>query len=193
MPTLYTTEGELVEMLLTKDTTNRLLWESKDRLASYLRVKDIVAVEPMEEETDLFGIIVNLADYNCGTDRGGELTMFDDFDIDYNQYKYLLETRFSGALTKPKSAMIIMKTVAGAALVVPNEPTFVESTGVVTIVATTGVVYKNKATNATLSTGAQSALAEGASITVLATPASSSYYLADNEEDEWTFTRPVAE
>jgi hypothetical protein len=86
-----------------------------------------------------------------------------------------------------------MKTVAGAALVVPNEPTFVEETGVVTIVATTGVVYKNKATNATLSTGAQSALAEGASITVLATPASNSYYLADNEEDEWTFTRPVAE
>lgn len=193
MPTLYTTEGELVEMLLTKDTQNRLLWESKEKLASYLRVKDIIAVEPMEEVADLWGIIVNLQDYNVGTDRGGELTMFDDFDIDYNQYKYLIETRFSGALIRPKSAIIIKKTASGAALVTPNAPTFVEATGVVTIVATTGVVYKNKVTGATLSTGAQSALAEGATLVVLATPASSSYYLADNEEDEWSFTRPVAE
>jgi hypothetical protein len=191
-PTLYTTEGELVEMLLTKDTQNRLLWESKEKLASYLRVADIIAVEPMEEEPTLFGIIVNLSDYNVGTDRGGELTMFDDFDIDYNQYKYLIETRFSGALTKPKSAIIIKKTASGDVLVTPNAPTFVEATGVITIVATTGVVYKNKATNATLSTGAQTALAEGASLTVLATPASG-YYLSNNEDDEWTFTRPVAE
>jgi hypothetical protein len=191
MPTLYTTEAEIVEMLLIKDGQNRVMWESKDKLASYLRVRDIVAVEPMEEVADLWGIMVNLADYNVGTDRGGELTMFDDFDLNYNQYLYLIETRFSGALVKPKSALIIKKTASTNVLVTPNAPTFVESTGVITIVATTGVVYKNKDTNATLSTGAQSALAAGASLTVLATPASG-YYLSNNEDDEWTFTRPAA-
>jgi hypothetical protein len=73
----------------------------------------------------LIGIIVNLDDYNVGTDRGGELTMFDDFDIDYNQQKYLLETRLSGALIHPKSALVIRKTAAANVLTVPAKPTFV--------------------------------------------------------------------
>ena len=79
----------------------------------------------MENETDLVAIIVNLADYNVGTNSGGQITQFDDFDIDYNQYKYLMETRLSGALTKLKSAMIFKTVAQAAVLTVPNAPTFV--------------------------------------------------------------------
>jgi hypothetical protein len=154
-------------------------------------VSAIVAVEPMEQEDDLVGIIVNLDDYNIGADRGGEINTFDDFDIDYNQYKYLMETRLSGALVKIKSALIIRKVASTDVLVAPTVPTFVASTGVVTIPTKTGVVYKNETTTATLSAGAQTALAAGASIKVIAVPASG-YYFSTNAEDQWTFTRDAA-
>jgi hypothetical protein len=72
-------------------------------------VGSIVTVEVMEAEADLLGIIVNLRDYTIGADKGGDVNFFDDFDIDYNQYKYLLETRISGALTKIRSALVIQK------------------------------------------------------------------------------------
>lgn len=195
-PTLYTTELHLSEMLLLRDeaNSNRRLYNSVAELATALRVREIVTVEPMEdaEYDDLIGIIVNLADYNIGTNRGGELTNFDDFDIDYNQYKYLIETRLSGALTKIKSALILKKTDTANVLVDPiTEPTFVAATGVVTIPTQTGVVYKNADTNATLTAGAQAALAAGATLNVRAEPASG-YYFASNAEDEWSFTRPAA-
>jgi hypothetical protein len=189
LPTMFTTEVHIAKMLtLRSGLTGMRMYRNLDELASELRVSAIVAVEPMEEYEDVIAILVNLTDYNVGTDKGGEISRFDDFDIDYNKFKYLMETRLSGALTKVKSALIYRSVASTDVLVVPNEPTFVSSTGVVTIVATTGVVYKNKDTGATLSTGAQSALASGASITVVATPASG-YYLADNINDEWTFTR----
>lgn len=191
MPVMYTTETVIAKMLTLRDATGRRIYRTLDELAAELRVSAIVPVEVMESEPDVLAILVNLADYNVGTNKGGEITTFDDFDIDYNQYKYLMETRLSGALTKLKSAQIFKKVAGTDVLVTPNAPTFVSSTGVVTIVATTGVVYKNKATGATLSTGAQSAIAAGASITVVATPASG-YYLADNVNDEWTFTRDDA-
>ena len=190
-PTFYTTRYHLSRMLLTKDALGRKLWANKAELAAELMVDTIVEVEVMQRETDLLGIIVNLQDYSVGTDRGGETTFFDDFDIDYNQLKYLYETRLSGALTKIRSAMVVKMVASTDVLVVPNVPTFVSSTGVVTIVATTGVVYKNDETDATLSTGAQAAIAAGASITVRAEPASG-YYLANNVEEEWTFTRDAA-
>jgi hypothetical protein len=189
LPTMFTTEVHIAKMLtLRSGLTGMRMYRDLNELASELRVSSIVPVEPMEEYPDVIAILVNLADYNVGTDKGGEISRFDDFDIDYNKFKYLMETRLSGALTKVKSALIYRSVASTDVLVVPNEPTFVSSTGVVTIVATTGVVYKNKNTGATLSTGAQSAIASGASITVVATPASG-YYLADNISDEWTFTR----
>jgi hypothetical protein len=192
LPTMFTTEVVLAKLLTIRSTlTGERLYRSIDELASEMRLAAIIPVEPMEEYSTLLAILVNLSDYNVGTDRGGEITNFDQFDIDYNQYKYLMETRLSGALTKVKSALIYKQVAGTDVLVTPNAPTFVEATGVVTIVATTGVVYKNKDTGATLSTGAQSALAEGASITVVATPASG-YFLADNINDEWTFERPAA-
>jgi len=192
-PTLYTTELWLSKFLTTRDNDNRRMWKTMEELATELRVKEIVTVEVMEDEPDLVGIIVNLMDYNIGADKGGETSMFDDFDIDYNQFKYLIETRLSGALTKIKSALIIKSVPAGAALVDPiTEPTMDPDTFVVTIPTQTGVVYKNEDTSATLSAGAQSALVAGTTLNVIAVPASSSYYFETNAEDEWSFSRPAA-
>lgn len=111
-PTLFTTEDWLTEMLLIEDTTGRTIYDTTEKLKSALRVKDIVTVPVMEGVKgvgggDLMGIIVNLVDYNVGADKGGAINMFDDFDIDYNQQKYLIETRCSGALTKPYSAIAL--------------------------------------------------------------------------------------
>jgi hypothetical protein len=193
-PTLFTTEQNLTEMLLLKDeaNSNRRLYPSEADLAAALRVESIVPVEAMEGQGDLVGVLVNLSDYTVGTDRGGELTRFDDFDIDYNQYKYLMEARLSGALTKIKSAQVIRKTAAANVLVAPDKPTFVASTGVITIPAKTGVVYKDGSpTGATMTAGAQTALAAGASKVVYAVPASG-YYFATNADTNWTFKRPAA-
>jgi len=191
-PTLFTTEQVLTEMLLLKDEdgSNRRLYRDEAELASALRVNAIVPVEAMEDEDNIVGILVNLNDYVVGTDKGGEITRFDDFDIDYNQYKYLMETRLSGALTKIKSAQVIRKTAAANVLVAPDKPTFVSSTGVVTIPAKTGVVYKD-GSGATLTAGAQPALAAGESMVVNAEPAAG-YYFATNAADSWTFKRPAA-
>lgn len=188
-PTFYTTRRTLTKMLLSKDTLGRRLWRTKADLAAEMGVDNIVEVEVMEGEAanGLVGIIVNLSDYNIGTNRGGEVTFFDDFDIDYNQLKYLGETRLSGALVKIKSAIIVRKVAGDSELAVPQEPGFVASTGVITIPTVTGVVYKD-AGGTTLTAGAQTALAAGASKTVHAVPASG-YYFEDSEDDEWTFTR----
>lgn len=117
-PTLYTTEDILTDCLLLTDTTGRDLYTDVAQLAKKLRVKEIVTVPVMEGVNGknggaLMGIIVNLADYNVGADRGGAVNMFDDFDIDYNQQKYLIETRCSGALIKPYSAIALELHTAG--------------------------------------------------------------------------------
>jgi hypothetical protein len=112
-PTLYTTRPFLTTMLLARDTTGRRMYRGVQELAAELGVSAIVIVEVMETETDLLGIVVNLKDYTIGADKGGEVNFFDDFDIDYNQYKYLYETRVSGALTKIRSAVVVTKAPAG--------------------------------------------------------------------------------
>ena len=113
-PTLFTTADWLTEMLLIEDGIGHKLYKSKEELATAMRVSKIVEVEVMENQTynskALGGIIVNLNDYNVGADKGGAVAMFDDFDIDYNQQKYLIETRISGALTKPYSAIVLEYT-----------------------------------------------------------------------------------
>lgn len=115
-PTLFTTETWLTEMLLLEDQIGHKLYKTESELATALRVSAIVTVEPMEnfkvDGKDLIGVIVNLNDYNVGTNKGGEVNMFDDFDIDFNQYKYLIETRMSGALIKPYSAITLLKAAA---------------------------------------------------------------------------------
>lgn len=119
MPTLYTTEDVVTECLLLEDGVGRVLYDTVDKLATALRVKEIVTVPVMKGLTrnyttddgaktaELYGIIVNLADYNVGADKGGAVNMFDDFDIDYNAQKYLIETRCSGAMVKPHSAIVL--------------------------------------------------------------------------------------
>jgi HK97 family phage prohead protease len=190
-PVFYTTIPQLNKFLKAKDEMGRRYYANKSEVAQVLGVSNIITVEPMKEIADLIGIVVNLDDYNIGTDNGGELTMFDDFDIDYNQQKYLLETRMSGALVKPKSALVIKKTASANVLVTPTKPAFVASTGVVTIPTVTGVVYKGNDGTTTLTAGAQTALAAGASTTVYAVPASG-YYFANNQEDSWMFKRNAA-
>ena len=116
-PVYFTTEDVLTEALLLEDSLGHRLYKDVKELAAAMRVSDIVTVPVMEgqkgpKDGDLLGIAVNLADYNVGADKGGNVNLFDDFDIDYNQQKYLIETRCSGALTKPYSAMVF-ETVAG--------------------------------------------------------------------------------
>lgn len=119
-PILFTTEDMLTDCLLLEDTTGRVIYDSLDKLKTAMRVSDIVTVPVMEGLTrevegvmhELGGIYLNLNDYNVGADKGGAVNMFDDFDIDYNAQKYLIETRCSGALTKPYSAVAIEFTTA---------------------------------------------------------------------------------
>lgn len=111
-PDLYTTEDMLTSMLLLTDTTGRDLYADEAQLAKKLRVKEIITVPVMEGVKgvgggELMGIVCNLIDYNVGADKGGAVNMFEDFDIDYNQEKFLIETRCSGALTKPYSAIAL--------------------------------------------------------------------------------------
>ena len=118
-PNLYTTEEVLCDLLLIEDQNGRFIYESVDTLCKVLRVNKIVCVPVMkglvrtdesDNQFDVLGIIVNPNDYNVGADKGGQVSMFDDFDIDYNQYKYLMETRCSGSLVKPKTAITIEKS-----------------------------------------------------------------------------------
>ena len=120
-PTLYTTEDVLCDMLLIEDQNGRFIYESVNALCNTLRVSKIVTVPVMkglvrtdssQKKYDVLGIIVNPNDYHVGADKGGQVSMFDDFDIDYNQYKYLMETRCSGSLVKPYSAITIEKAQA---------------------------------------------------------------------------------
>ena len=121
-PTLYTTEDMLTNMLLIEDTTGRVIYDTIEKLKTALRVRDIVTVPVMEnvgrEDTpgkkkwNLLGILVNLNDYNVGADKGGSVNMFDDFDINYNKYEYLIETRCSGALVKPYSAITFEEEIS---------------------------------------------------------------------------------
>lgn len=120
-PSLFMSNTWIVAMLLLKDTTGRRIYRNIQELASELNVARIVEVEvldgvqrddPTPFTADLIGIMVNPRDYTIGADKGGAVNMFDDFDIDYNQYKYLIETRISGALTRPKSALIIERKTA---------------------------------------------------------------------------------
>ena len=179
-PTLYTTDAEITAMLLLEDNIGRRLYETETSLAAALRVKDIVAVEVMEDEAQLLGIIVNLVDYTVGTNKGGELTFFQDFDIDFNQEKYLMETRASGALTRPKSALVIQRQQGTSAT--PGAPSFNGETNVLTIPGTTGVQYfvNGTATAAGNVTITEDVLVEA--------EAKDTYYIPSSANTSWNFS-----
>jgi len=119
-PNLYTTESMLADMLLLEDNNGRFIYDNPATLAKTLRVKEIITVPVMKDLTrvsggktyDVKGVVVNPNDYFVGADKGGQVSMFDDFDIDYNQQKYLIETRCSGALVRPKTAITLEKVRA---------------------------------------------------------------------------------
>jgi hypothetical protein len=196
VPTLYTARSWVTKMLLTKDTLGRRLHSSIAELSDAMGVGGIVMVDVFESMKDtLIGIVVNLQDYSVGTDRGGEVNFFDDFDIDYNRFKYLYETRLSGALVQYKSAIVVGSTTA-TMLGSPTSPTFVKATGVVTIPTMANVSYVsvNDTTgveSAALTAGAQAPIAAGASIHIRA-KAASGYSFADNASNNWTFQRPAS-
>lgn len=126
-PTFFTTEDVITEMLLLEDNNGHKLYKTEQELATTLRVSDIVTVEPMEGHKvngqNLIGVIVNMRDYNVGTNKGGEINNFEDFDIDYNQQKYLIETRCSGALVRPFSALTLLEEggASGASIIAGDD------------------------------------------------------------------------
>jgi hypothetical protein len=187
LPTFYTTLPVTTQMLLARDKQGRRYYRTASDLAAELGVDQVVAVEAMEDEPDLVGIVVNLVDYTVGADRGGEVSFFDDFDIDYNQYKYLIESRASGALTKIRSALVIRQAAAGATKVTPAEPTFDADNSTFSIHDTTGVTYRRGDTNAAVTaTGSPYTVAEGVDLTIYAV-SNAGYFFDNNVEDEWTF------
>lgn len=136
-PKMYAPESIITECLLLKDKNGRIIYDSIDKLATACRVTKIVSVPVMENQTRvdkndtlaLQAIIVNLNDYNVGADKGGAVNMFDDFDIDYNAQKYLIETRISGAMIKPFGAIAIETKIATADLTKQNASSTTGSEG----------------------------------------------------------------
>jgi len=187
LPTMFTTETYISKFLLLKDTLGRRLYKDLNELISELRVADIVPVEAMEDDQTLVAVLVNPVDYVVGADKGGNVSMFDNFDIDYNQYRYLIETRVSGALVKLKSALVLRKVAAGVTLVTPVAPTFNVVTGALTITNTTGVVYKHGATVVNAA-GSPYTVPSGQTWVIDATAASASYAIDATYDDQWTFT-----
>ncbi len=179
-PVLFTTDAILTDLILQKDKVGRRLFETEQALAAALRVRKIITVEVMEGTSDVVAILVNLADYTVGADAGGRIGMYDDFDIDYNQYKYLIETRVSGALTVPKSAIVIKKD-AGI-VVTATQPSYNPTTKVITIPSVTGVKYFID--NVEKTAGDLPAITE--STEVEARP-SAGYSFAHGTDNDWYF------
>ena len=186
-PNFYTTEVHIGQFLtLREPDSGRRMYRTLADLAAELRVNAIIPVEVLEGTPDIIGILVNPNDYTFGAVKGGEITNFEDFDIDYNQYKYLSETYLCGALTEPWSAMVIREGAGTNPLVTPAMPEFDPETGELTITDQTGVVYKHGVT--TINTaGSPYTVVAGTPWTVDATPASG-YAFPTDQDDEWTFT-----
>jgi hypothetical protein len=189
-PTFYTTNQIATEMLLSKDGFGRRLWNSKAELTTALNVSDIVEVEILDREPDVVGIMVNLTDYVVGADRGGEINLFDFFDIDYNQYKYLIETRVCGALVKLKSALVVRNTGAtstGGADVVaaPTAPTYDAPSATITIPTDADTDYF--ADDEPVADADTVVVAPGRAVTITARPVSGDYYPLGTQ-NSWTFS-----
>ena len=137
-PSYYTTRAELTDLLLLKDRLGRRLYSSASELASAMGVSEVVPVD-VPAPDGIVGIVVNLRDYTVGANKGGETSFFDNFDIDYNQFKYLYETRLSGGLTRYKAALVIRRDEGTQ--VTPLAPSFDAATNTITIPSTAGVIY----------------------------------------------------
>lgn len=134
-PVMFTTEDLVSDLLLLEDSTGNRIYKTEDDIKAILRVSDIITINELEgflrpvndnKNHQVLAVIVNLSDYSIGTDRGGEISLFDDFDIDYNQQKYLIETRCSGALTVPFSAIVIEKVTDKVATLEEPDKVYVD-------------------------------------------------------------------
>ena len=181
-PTLFTTTDFVTDLLLIEDRNQRRVYETVDALKSALRVSDVVEVEYFNQDPTVVGILVNLSDYTVGTNKGGEITRFDDFDIDFNKHKYLIETRISGSLTKPMSAIVIKREEGDVAT--PQSPSFNSDTNEIQIPTTTGVVYS-------IGGEAVTGVVEIDEVTQVDASAASGYYIPANTITSWTFSPTV--
>jgi hypothetical protein len=177
-PTLFISDAELTDIMLEEDKFGRALYETEQALADKLRVKEIVTVDLFDEYDNLFAIMVSLQDYSIGTNKGGELTSFEDFDIDFNQNKYLQETRLSGGLTKPFSAIVVTRGVGEKATAV--QPSFDGTTNTITIPTSTGVVY-------TINDEPVTGDVVITSVTTVEAAPDNGYYLESNTTRDWTY------
>lgn len=180
-PTLFVSDAYLTDIMLEEDRFGRALYATEAALADKLRVKEIVTVDLFDDTASLFAIMVSLVDYTIGSNRGGELTNFEGFDIDFNQHKYLQETRLSGGLTKPFSAVVVTRGVG--TLATPTQPSFDVETDTITIPVVTGVSYFNSATDDEM-TG-DVVITE---VTEVEARADEGYYIAPNTTNSWTYT-----
>lgn len=187
-PTMFTTETFIGQILLLRDTQGRKLYRSLAEVQTDLRVESIVTVELLDSNPEIAAILVNMSDYAIGADKGGEVNLFDDFDIDYNQYKYLIETRCSGALTKPKSAMVIRSTASGDDATTAAAPAWDPTDYTVTIPVSATVDYVNAETGEALADG-DHVLDPGDVLTVRAVPVAGNYLT--NVKVEWSYMRPT--
>lgn len=178
-PTLFISDAFLTDIMLEEDKFGRPLYETENSLTDKLRVKEIVTVDLFDDHEDLFAIMVNLYDYSIGANKGGELTSFEDFDIDYNQHKYLQETRLSGGLTKPFSAVVIKRSAGTAATATP--PSFDSELNLITIPTATGVEYR-------INDLAVTGNVEITQDTEVEAFAEEGYYLAPNSTRAWFYT-----
>lgn len=181
-PTLFTTTDFITDLLLIEDRNQRRVYETVDALKSALRVSDVVEVEYFNQDPTVVGILVNLSDYTVGTNKGGEITRFDDFDIDFNKYKYLIETRISGSLTKPMSAIVIKREEGDVAT--PQSPSFNSDTNEIQIPTTSGVIYSIKGEAVT-------GVVEIDEVTQVDASATSGHYIPANTITSWTFAPTV--
>jgi hypothetical protein len=184
-PTLYTSETFVSRCLVLRDADGHRMYRTEGDLAAEMRVSRIVTVEIFDDYPDIIGIMVNLRDYVVGMDRGGQTTMFDDFDIDYNQYKYLIETRMCGALTKPRSAMVLLEGASGDTGVVPEAPTYDPDTFTVTVPSQTGVTMVDQDGN-TVAAG-DTVLTAGQYLRLTAVPDTG--YFFTGGKNHWSFLR----
>lgn len=190
--TAFMTFRTATRLLTIRDGFEKRMYRNLDEVAGDMDVNRIVRVPTELFPEDVLCVVLDLSDYNYGTNRGGEVTMFDDFDIKFNQYHYLIETYLSGALTLPYSAQIFKRVDVSSVLVTPTKPAFVASTGTLTIPTVTGVEYTDASDGSVLSAGANS-VAPGDTILVEAQPVEG-YHFSTNDDrvDTWSYTADPA-
>ena len=186
--TAFVSYRTATKLLTIRDTFGKRVYRNLSEVAADMDVSRIERVPSELMPADVLAVVLDLRDYNFGTDAGGEVTLFDDFDIDFNQYKYLMETYLSGALILPYAAQVFKSVAATDTEVVPTEPAF--AANVVTIPTSAGVDYYRTDTNALVADGATITLDDTVLpiVEIEARPAAG-YYFPDNLDstDTWTF------